>query len=194
MPRLFTAIEVPAAIGQALAMLRGGLPGARWIDPDAYHLTLCFIGDIDDRLARDVAAVLGRSARPDFDVEIDGVDAFGGTRPRSVFARVAASAPLVGLQSTQERVLRRLGVPLEARHYTPHITLARLRAGATSRLTADWLALRGGGRFAFHAHRFALMSSRDSVGGGPYMVEQVYALGEGGLAATEQGDVSWPND
>ena len=29
-------------------MLRGGLPGARWIDPENYHLTLRFIGDVDD--------------------------------------------------------------------------------------------------------------------------------------------------
>src|ERR1035438_2229823 len=46
MPRLFTGVEIPFNIGQALAMLRGGLPGARWIMPDNYHLTLRFIGDV----------------------------------------------------------------------------------------------------------------------------------------------------
>ena len=48
MPRLFTGVELPPDIGQALASLRGGLPGARWIDPENYHLTLRFIGDVDD--------------------------------------------------------------------------------------------------------------------------------------------------
>ena len=57
MPRLFTALEIPPDIGQALAMMRGGLPGARWIDPENYHLTLRFIGDIDSALARDIASV-----------------------------------------------------------------------------------------------------------------------------------------
>ena len=52
MPRLFTALEIPSEIGQSLALLRGGLPGARWITPENYHLTLRFIGDIDDALAR----------------------------------------------------------------------------------------------------------------------------------------------
>ena len=52
MPRLFTALEIPADVGQSLSMLRGGLPGARWIDPENYHLTLRFIGDIDDALAQ----------------------------------------------------------------------------------------------------------------------------------------------
>ena len=59
MPRVFTAIEIPPEIGESLARLRGGLPGARWIDPGNYHLTLRFIGDIDDGLARDVAFMLG---------------------------------------------------------------------------------------------------------------------------------------
>ena len=54
MPRLFTGIEIPAEIGLALASFRGGLPGARCIDPENYHLTLRFIGDIDERMADDV--------------------------------------------------------------------------------------------------------------------------------------------
>ena len=58
MPRLFTALEIPADVGQSLALLRGGLPGARWIDPENYHITLRFIGDVDDVLAREVAYLL----------------------------------------------------------------------------------------------------------------------------------------
>ena len=54
MPRLFTGIEIPPEITLALSQFRGGLPGARWVDPENYHITLRFIGDIDDRMARDV--------------------------------------------------------------------------------------------------------------------------------------------
>ena len=57
MPRLFTGVEVPPSIGQSLAMMRGGLPGARWIDPENYHLTLRFIGDLDDALAGEIAGM-----------------------------------------------------------------------------------------------------------------------------------------
>jgi hypothetical protein len=63
MPRLFTGLEIPPSVAQSLAMMRGGLPGARWIDPENYHLTLRFIGDIDDALAREIAGVLGRVHR-----------------------------------------------------------------------------------------------------------------------------------
>ena len=52
MPRIFTGLEIPDSVTQALTMLRGGLPGARWIDPENYHLTLRFIGDVDDQTAR----------------------------------------------------------------------------------------------------------------------------------------------
>ena len=176
MPRLFTALEIPPVVGMTLSMLRGGLPGARWIDVANYHITLSFIGDIDDALARDVAEALDGIRRQEADITIDGVDAFGGSRPKSVYARVMPAAAVMELQAAQERLLRRLGVPIENRTYTPHVTLARLRSEATPRLTADWLALRSGGRLSFTAERFVLYSSRDSVGGGPYIVEEAYDL------------------
>ena len=177
MPRLFTAIELPKEIGERLALARGGLPGARWLDVENYHLTLSFIGDIDDAAARDVAEALdGVRRRQAFSVELDGFDAFGGSRPKSLFARVVETQALMELQAAQERLLRRLGLKLENRQYTPHVTLARLRSEATARLTADWLSTRAGGRLAFEARRFVLMSSRDSIGGGPYIVEEAYDL------------------
>ena len=68
MPRLFTGLEIPSALAQSLAVLRGGLPGARWIDPENYHMTLRFIGDVDDAVAHEVASVLGRVRRRTFEL------------------------------------------------------------------------------------------------------------------------------
>ena len=84
MPRLFTALEIPPEVGQSLAMLRGGLPGARWIEPENYHLTLRFIGDIDDAMARDVASLLGHGAQDGVQPAISTVlrpSAAGGRAP-----------------------------------------------------------------------------------------------------------------
>ena len=67
MPRLFTGLEIPAALGQSLSLLRGGLPGARWIDPENYHLTLRFIGDVDDEIAQEIAWLLVKVRRKDFE-------------------------------------------------------------------------------------------------------------------------------
>jgi RNA 2',3'-cyclic 3'-phosphodiesterase len=176
MPRLFTAVEVPAEIGQSLALLRGGLPGARWIDPEHYHLTLRFIGDIDNPLAREIALSLGHIHRPGFELRFDGLAAFGGRKPRAVVATVDAVPALIDLQGEQERLMQRLGCEPEGRNYLPHVTLARLR-DTPSRAVADYLATRQPFKSApFPVSRFVLYSARASTGGGPYVVEAAYPL------------------
>jgi 2'-5' RNA ligase len=175
MPRLFTAVEVPANIGQSLALLRGGLPGARWVEPENYHVSLRFIGDIDDALAREIADMLGQVKRPRFDLRIDGLDSFGGNRPRVVVAAVPAVPDLVDLQADHERLMQRVGLEPE-RKYRPHVTLARLR-DTSSRQVADFLSTRQPFRStSFPVSRFVLYSSRASVGGGPYVIEAEYPL------------------
>jgi len=174
MPRLFTGLEIPSRVAQSLAMMRGGLPGARWIDPENYHITLRFIGDIDDDLARDIAGLLGRVERPPFDLRIDGLSSFGGRKPRALVAAVSAIGALMELQAEHERLLQRLGLEPEGRKFTPHVTLARLR-DSSSRQVADYLTERGHYRSSsFEVSRFVLFSSRASVGGGPYVVEAAY--------------------
>jgi 2'-5' RNA ligase len=177
MPRLFTGVEIPPEVGQALASLRGGLPGARWIDPENYHLTLRFIGDVDDMTAHEVASMLGRVKRGAFEMQLDGVSSFGGRKPRAVVATVSQAQPLIEVQAEQERMMQRIGLEPEGRKYIPHVTLARLR-DSSSRQVAEYLATRGLFRTSpFRVSRFVLFSSRDSVGGGPYMVEEAYPLG-----------------
>ena len=174
MPRLFTGLEIPPGIAQTLSMLRGGLPGARWIDPRNYHVTLRFIGDVDDSVAREVASLLGRVRRVPFELRLDGITSFGGKKPRAVVATVAPSPALIEAQAEQERLMQRIGLEPEGRKYTPHITLARLR-DASSRDVAEYLAAHGLFRAPpFQVSGFALFSSRASVGGGPYVVEASY--------------------
>lgn len=195
MPRLFTALEVPADIARDLVLYRGGMPGARWIEPENYHLTLRFIGDVDHAAARDVGLALAESRRhPPIRVTLDGLGSFGGNRPRAVFARVAPDAELIRLQAGQEKLMRRAGLEPEARKFTPHVTLARLR-GVRAADVAAFLARAGHfPRLIFTAERFVLMSSRNSVGGGPYVVEAAYPLasvgGEAGAnpVRSERGD------
>ncbi len=176
MPRLFTGLEIPPSVAQSLAMMRGGLPGARWIDPENYHLTLRFIGDIDDALARDIAGLLGRAQRTPFELRLDGLSSFGGRKPRAVVAAIPQVSPLMELQAEHERLLQRLGLEPEGRKYTPHVTLARLR-DSSSRQVADYLTERGHYRSpTFQVSRFVLFSSRASIGGGPYIVEAAYPL------------------
>lgn len=175
MPRLFTALEIPASIGDELAMLRGGLPGARWISPEFYHVTLRFIGDVDHAIGHDIAALLEGISRAPLDLRLDGLTSFGGHKPRAVIATVAQNKALAELQADHERLLKRLGLEADSRKFTPHVTLARLH-NVSSHEVAEYLAARPFWSAPFHVSRFVLYSARDSVGGGPYVIEAAYPL------------------
>ncbi|SEG82473.1 RNA 2',3'-cyclic phosphodiesterase [Bosea lathyri] len=177
MPRLFTALEIPAEVASALTLHRGGLVGARWMEPADYHITLRFLGDVDRRTANDVNDFLSDVQSYPFDVTLDALGSFGGDKPRAVFARVQPSQKLTELQADLERLMRRLGLPAEGRKFVPHVTLARLRDTSPVDV-ADYLSMHPIIRpISFTARRIVLMSSRDSIGGGPYVVEAAYPLG-----------------
>lgn len=176
MPRLFTALEVPPHVAESLSRLRGGIPGARWIDVENYHITLRFLGDVDDAFARDAANALSFIRRPEVTVTLDQLVSFGGDKPRAIVARVRPDPALLEMQAEQERLMRRLGAPPEPRKYAPHVTLARLR-NTSAGAVAAYLGARGYfPPIKFTAEHFVLYSSRDSVGGGPYIVEAEYPL------------------
>jgi RNA 2',3'-cyclic 3'-phosphodiesterase len=176
MPRLFTALEIPTPLAFSLSLLRGGLPGARWIDPENYHITLRFIGDIDHRTADEVERALMRVERPSFDLTLSGLDALGGNKPHSIVASVKPTGELRELQGEHERIIQRIGLEPERRKFRPHVTLARIK-GVSEADAAAYLALRGDFRTPpFPVGRFVLLSSRDSRGGGPYVMEEAYTL------------------
>jgi 2'-5' RNA ligase len=177
MPRLFTGLEIPADVGFALSLKRGGLAGARWIDPENYHITLRFIGDVDNKTADEIADALDKLSHGlAFNVRLSHLGVFGGDKPRSLYAGVETNEALARLQGAQERVLQRIGLAPEGRKFTPHVTLARLR-GSHADDIARFISMAG--HFTplnFPVGRFVLFSSRDSVGGGPYVIEQSYPL------------------
>jgi len=187
MPRLFTGLEIPPAVAESLSGLRGGLPGARWIDPENYHVTLRFIGDVDDVVAHEVASMLGRVRRQPFEIRLEDLKSFGGRKPRAVVAAVAPAPALMELQAEHERLMQRVGLEPEGRKFSPHVTLARLRE-SSSRQVADYLAVRALLRSPpFTVSRFVLFSSRASIGGGPYVVEAAYPLTDNGRQPMESG-------
>lgn len=178
MPRLFTALEVPRNAAMSLSLLRGGLPGARWIDVENYHITLRFIGDVDGRTADEIVNRLDRIDREEFQISLTGIGSFGSKKPHSVWAGVSPSAELTALQGEIERICQRIGLPPDPRKFTPHVTLARLRSARVEDVV-HYLAGRGNFHtLPFNVGRFVLMSSKESVGGGPYLTEEVFPLQE----------------
>lgn len=177
MPRLFTALEIPRDAAMSLSLLRGGLPGARWIDVENYHITLRFIGDVDGPTADELVSAFDRIDRQSFSLSLSGMGSFGSKKPHSIWAGVSPSNELKALQAEIERICQRLGFGPDPRRFSPHVSLARLRNPRVGDVI-EYLGARGNFRtLPFNVGRFVVMSSRDSVGGGPYIVEEAYPLG-----------------
>lgn len=172
-------------------MARVGMAGARWIEPDDFHITLRFFGDMGPSQARELAGFLAECVARPFDIRIEGLGCFGGGHPKAIWAGVKADGALDELHRAHDRAARSAGLEPDPRRYTPHVTLARLR-----RVRPDTVArfLEAYGGFAsgpFEASRAVLLSSTPGVGGGPYVIEDVYpfvAWGE------DEDDEDWDGD
>lgn len=187
MPRLFSAIALPKDVRQRLGLIRAPFPGARWIAAEDMHLTLRFFGDIDGRMADEVADFLGGVHAAPFELEVADLGAFGGKDPHTLWAGVKPCAALDILQYAHERAARAAGLPPETRTFRPHVTLARLR-GVRERDVATFLQHNGGFHTPpFPVTEFVLYSARPGTGGPPYAVEAAYPF-DGTALFDEDGD------
>jgi 2'-5' RNA ligase len=126
--RLFAALALPESARARLAGLQKGLDG-RLVAPESFHLTLAFFGEVAEPLAEEIDAALAAIEAPGFTLWLDGVAAFGGAKPRALYASVRPEPALEHLHAKTVRAARMAGAEVEARRFTPHVTLARLKPG-----------------------------------------------------------------
>ena len=194
MPRLFTGLEIPDDVRAQLQRLAAPLPGAMWVDSRNYHVTLRFAGDIDNGRARELAAELGRVEGRAFTMRVTGLGVFGGRDPHALWAGIEAPPELEALARANERAARQAGLKPETRAFHPHVTLARLRHSRDDAL-ARYLGRHGAFRSPdIFVGRFVLYSSRPTVGGGPYVVEETFGLEGGQYAHGDHGDDDHDHD
>jgi len=177
MPRLFVAVDLPAETRARLAVLAGGVPGARWVPPEQLHITLRFIGEVDNGVFADVIDALADVHMPPFPVAVAGLGHFPPRgAPKVLWAGVADGAPLIRLHDKIERRLQALGLAPDGRKFTPHLTLARLKGAPLGRVR-DFLAHNGGLAGApFEVREFHLYSSRLGHEGAAHRIEASYPL------------------
>ena len=179
MPRLFVAIDLPAAVKDQLLSLRAhDLPPARWTRRDALHLTLHFIGETSESQAANYARALESVALPPFDLQISGVGQFPVKgRPRVIWVGVDNTAPLRSLHEAVGARLQSRGFRLEKRRFHPHVTLMRFNKSPRRGAAAAWLRARADFLIeAFPVYEFALYESQLRPGGAVYTKRGVYAL------------------
>ena len=139
--RTFIAIELTAealrALGQVQEKLRrspGGQAG-RWVRAEGIHLTLKFLGDVPEEKLPQVYQAVEQACQghQPFEVAFGGLGGFPNLRrPRVIWVGVEEeSGQLQSLQRDVEQALERKGFPRERRPFRPHLTLARVRKGAS---------------------------------------------------------------
>lgn len=133
--RLFLAVELSSDLCQKVAELQhhlhGTLPSVKWVRPEAIHLTLKFLGDVDPVMVEQLLTTIepiGKSQAP-IRVEIQGLGVFPHIRcPRILWIGCIGDIPsLLNLVSRIEGALEPLDFPFEEKPYHPHLTLARIK-------------------------------------------------------------------
>ena len=190
--RLFVALSLPDPVAQAILLIQGGVPGARWQTREQLHLTLRFVGEVDGRDAAMLDDALEAIRAPAFDLQLHGVGQFGAPREhrpakvrsgfasgratQQLWAGIRRNTALAHLQRKVDTAIRRVGQPQDQHKFTPHVTVARVRSPEGGKVL-EWLthhALFTAPECAVTA--FHLYSSRLTSDGSIYRIERSYPL------------------
>ncbi len=176
--RLFVGLELPWDLRQRIALLAGaGIPGARWVPPENYHITLRFIGETPRYEAEEIDRTLAALKSPAFELTLGGIGTFAkARRSHSLWLGVERTEKLERLQAKIEAALQRCGLEPERRRFQPHLTLARLDGTSEAKLAAFVQAhnlFRAGPVPAEHFTLFSSILGKDRP---VYTAEAEYAL------------------
>jgi len=135
--RLFIAIEIPADLKKKIGRLQVAISGARWVPAEQIHLTLAFLGEVEESAVEQLSRELARIHPPEFRLSFSGTGCFPDRRrPRVLWIGVEPHPHLQALAAMVHEVLLACGIPQEARPFSPHITLARLKIPASGESAA----------------------------------------------------------
>ena len=177
--RLFIAIDLPKPVSWRLGQLLVQPPrGVRPVRPGQLHLTLHFLGDVEDAAHAALPEALGRVTHAAFSIAIHGTGVFPPHgRPTVLWAGLAESEGLVELHAAIGAAVESCGLEVEHRPYVPHVTLARLTPAAPRAWTARFLGDTAGLALdAIPVEQFHLYNSRKLDGATEHSVEVSFSL------------------
>lgn len=178
MIRLFVGLDLPPDLAETLAGLGCGLPGARWVPARNLHLTLRFIGEIDEAAAEEIHHQLARVAAESFALTVAGLGLFGDSRhAHTLWAGIERSEPLARLAGRVDAAVVRAGQKPEPRRFTPHVSLARLKGCDPAQIQAFIAGAPMVRAEAVPVGDFVLFRSVLGRGGPEYDVLERYPLG-----------------
>jgi 2'-5' RNA ligase len=178
MIRLFAAVDLPDSVKDSIRGICGGLPGARWVDVKQLHLTLRFIGEVDNGLFGSIRASLGEISGSSFSLAVEGTGCFPPKRtPHVLWVGARGNGALSRLAEEIEKTLvLKNGIEPERRPFSPHITIARFKNPSPAKI-AEYMARHRDFRTGtFTVNEFHLYSSTLSPAGAVHRKEASYRL------------------
>jgi len=176
MHRLFVAIRPPEPVRDLLVDAMDDSPELRWVSDDNLHITLRFIGEIERRLANEIADSLSRIRFPAFDLKISGLGRFEQRNGGALWAGIEPRRPVAELAAKVDRACVRAGLEPERRAFHPHITLARWDRRSRSAAEAFQQRVRTIASETFRVREFVLFESHLSRHGAHYEAVAIYTL------------------
>lgn len=188
--RSFIAIELPGNVSSGLSQLRSELerrehPFVKWVNAEGIHLTLKFLGNIPFKQVDEIAEAMKETSRiiSPFHLEVSGLGAFPNLKqPRVVWVGIKGETnKLLNLQQGIDAELAQFGFTKEARPFVPHLTLARIREGATPAERRDFgeilVSTSFESSYPINVESVSLMRSQLMPGGAIYTCLSVAKLG-----------------
>lgn len=179
MMRVFAGLAIPPDLSERIHLLGGGIPGARWTAVENYHVTLTFIGDVDEAQLDDIDEALSGIDAPAFDLEVTGTGSFAqGDDPKVLWLGLAPNRALADLKQRIDQALDRYDIVFERRKYTPHITLARFKQPDEQKIV-DFMQAHNLFRLpSFRVEDFVLYNSYSGSEGPVYEPLEYYPLND----------------
>ncbi|MBN1154852.1 RNA 2',3'-cyclic phosphodiesterase [candidate division KSB1 bacterium] len=183
--RTFIAIEIPSSIKKSIAQLQQTLKtneaNVSWVKADNIHITLKFLGDVEENRIERIAAVLEDAVREisRFTITIGGVGGFPNVnRPRVLWVSGFGHDQIVeDIVKRIENALHSIGFEAEKKKFTIHLTIGRVRDQKNiERITENLLQQKDFKGGTFDVAEIVLMKSELNPAGSIYTPLQIIKL------------------
>ncbi len=174
--RLFVAVTLPHEIRASLAALRSEIPRVRWVASEQLHVTLRFLGEVDEDTVAILRPALRKITVAAFSLQVEGVGTFGHP-PRVLWCGLRPEREIDGLAELIDRAAVQVGLTPADHPFTAHLTLARLKNSPPVMVRRFLERHAGWSSGAFSITDFTLVESRLSSEGAIHSPLEVFPLG-----------------